>query len=151
VPWSKFTVFLPTRLECGVRGEAGGSSVWRMTLARSSRQSASCHLGCSAMTRDFSWSMAGARRWRVVENISRCGRARRWSGWEKSGEHEEGSGGMVRRLGERQQHWSAASSSTSCVVQEEEERRKRKETKRKRKTKGEACLSKELGCSRQMD
>jgi hypothetical protein len=84
-----------------------------------------------------------------VKNISRCGRARRWSGREKSREHEEESGGVVRRLGERQQLWSAASSSTSCVAQEEEERRKRKEKKEGKK--GEACLSKELGCSRQMD
>jgi hypothetical protein len=65
----------------------------------------------------------------VAENISRCGRERRWSGREKSREHEEENGGMVRRLGERQQHWSAASSSTSCVVQEEEEKEKKEEKK----------------------
>jgi hypothetical protein len=64
VPWSKFIVFLPTRLECGVSREAGGSSVWGMTLAQSLRQLASCHLGCSSMSQDFSWSMAAARRCR---------------------------------------------------------------------------------------
>jgi hypothetical protein len=91
---------------------------WGATLARSSRQSTSCQFGCSAPARDFSRSIAAARRW--------CGR----------GKYLENTRSAVVLY--RARWWQpvlaeATSSSKLCLrgsQEEEEEKRKKREQNR---------------------